>query len=965
MSQPTTSPKRTQRDASLRLGLACNQHCVFCDLHTTRRDEPLQPPLLQTLESMLEQGLANLRLTGGEPTLSPELLPALRWCQAHGVAVTLQSNGLLLAGEKARKTIWDLGVRDVVIHLPAADPLAYAALTRDPQGWPLLIKALQGLEADGFLLKLAVPLLEGNLHSLQGLGTFVAQHAPGVRRVEIVGYHAHPPLAPVDQQPHPFEVVALLRNLTLELAALDVTLVPPRLGLLPACWLRDWPQGPAWILRGTQGLAQPLPPGCAGCALQGECPGPQPELLEHFAELTVQPLLGRSQLRQIQGLQARSQPEENHTRRITQTDDQGHEIVREVLLRIVQQCNERCQFCWVDFEAPALSDQRIIEELTALAGLQPPPIVSFTGGEPTLHPRLVEWVAMARQMGASHVQLQTNATRVDGPLALALKQAGLNLCLVGLHGHTPELYGKITGAPQLFHRAVQGVEALLAAGVDVHLNLVISRDNAPHLVDIVEFFAKSWPGLARPLLVVAVASDIAGGALDPTILPKLSEIAEPLRQALERCLTLGLPFAGLNHPCGVPPCLLGGDPRFFHDAARWQIGQSNQVDIHAGKTAACANCVFDNVCPGLRPEYVARYGSGELQPIAITQQRPAIAQVCIQGLGRMGQRWLQLLQGQPELSLQLQSRRENLNDIKGIAEFTRRDSRQPVDLWVLAEETERHAGEVLALLGQWAEMPGPMPGLMVEKPLTDDALQAQALVDAAQAAGVPLWVHHTQAVDPALLCLIDAIDAGRIGPVKAVTLRRQEPVQGLVIADNWQLWRDHLVHEASVVDSLIGPGELSACEVADFQVFAPGERGLTGGVAGEIHAVWQGIWRGVPVELQATLGPQTSFSRLIEVRGQDGVLQLLQTPGQRRLTLRRDRVSELPLPPGDGLHAAMLALVKWLQFRNRPEISMDRQTVRVLQRLDAARAPAVLRASEAWLQALVLKRRLSMDILKI
>ncbi len=87
----------TAREAIVRLGFRCNQRCDFC---WQARDWPEPPEELYRawVDELGARGVRVLHLTGGEPTLHPEL-PALvrRAKEAHGMEVWLQTNAVRLA----------------------------------------------------------------------------------------------------------------------------------------------------------------------------------------------------------------------------------------------------------------------------------------------------------------------------------------------------------------------------------------------------------------------------------------------------------------------------------------------------------------------------------------------------------------------------------------------------------------------------------------------------------------------------------------------------------------------------------------------------------------------------------------------------------------------------------------------------------------------------------------------------
>ena len=83
------------------------------------------------------------------------------------------------------------------------------------------------------------------------------------------------------------------------------------------------------------------------------------------------------------------------------------------IVRIGFRCNQACHFCFVSTHLPAPPQPRVeaaIDEIAAMRG-----ILVLSGGEPTLDPRLPEYVRRGKAHGACEIELQTNATRLHDP----------------------------------------------------------------------------------------------------------------------------------------------------------------------------------------------------------------------------------------------------------------------------------------------------------------------------------------------------------------------------------------------------------------------------------------------------------------------------------------------------------------------------------------------------------------------
>jgi cyclic pyranopterin phosphate synthase len=113
--------------------------------------------------------------------------------------------------------------------------------------------------------------------------------------------------------------------------------------------------------------------------------------------------------------------------------------------------------------------------------------VRITGGEPLLHPRVVERVAFVASLGIDDLALTTNGTRLAG-LARPLRDAGLERLTVSIDSLDADRFERITRGGKL-QGVLAGIDAALDAGfAEVKTNTVVLRgENDDELADIVDW----------------------------------------------------------------------------------------------------------------------------------------------------------------------------------------------------------------------------------------------------------------------------------------------------------------------------------------------------------------------------------------------------------------------------------------------------------------------------------------------
>jgi MoaA/NifB/PqqE/SkfB family radical SAM enzyme len=160
-------------------------------------------------------------------------------------------------------------------------------------------------------------------------------------------------------------------------------------------------------------------------------------------------------------------------------------------VRLTYDCNNRCTFC-LDSNAHdgTMRDDREIRVQIVEGRKKGADRLILSGGEPTMHPRFLDYVALGRRAGYPWIQTVTNGRMFNYPefLDTALRN-GLSEITFSLHGHTAKLHDALVGTPGAFAQEVAGLKAALATGrVVISVDVVINKMNVRHLPEMLETF---------------------------------------------------------------------------------------------------------------------------------------------------------------------------------------------------------------------------------------------------------------------------------------------------------------------------------------------------------------------------------------------------------------------------------------------------------------------------------------------
>ncbi len=614
----------------LRISSACNQKCAFCNSVSNAGDDPPDTVIAEQLRELRDgRMISTVTFAGGEPTLSKHLLNSVR--EAHSLnfdIIGLETNGLMLSYRRYADALADAGLTHVRIMLVSADESLSDSLTCTPGAWKLTCKGIEWAVSRGLHVTVQLPLIEGTISGLAETVRFVADRFTGVNRIELrmttPGSESQDVIPAAVLENELVRAVEAAREKEIKMSFKACC------GLAP-CLLKE----PDILtpLYNFQAVDDSDKPGyetvssCVECLLGSVCPGIHPAYVREDRAGNLEkitPSIARKILRPGPGRRSlfkddiRRQANANFCTFFNAMDENGCSFVREAMLRINYTCNQRCLFCWIDPNYDNLPHEAVVKKIEEI-GRAVPRSVSITGGEPTLNPHLAEYVARVKAVGVNEICLQTNAMLLDDKSRVdELIAAGLNSAFVSLHSNDPEISDMLTGVGGGFDRTVKGITNLIRGSAVVFLSHVINSFNYKLLPDFVEFISRRFE---RVPIVFSYAAPIYGAMMHRGLIPPLSEVRDVLIKALEKCYELKVPFSGLAGMCGLPPCILDGELRYYPDINR--VAEADYLDDMV-KAPCCAECSLDGYCFGMRRYYAEIYGTGELKSVQVADVKPVI-----------------------------------------------------------------------------------------------------------------------------------------------------------------------------------------------------------------------------------------------------------------------------------------------------------------------------------------------------
>lgn len=158
---------------------------------------------------------------------------------------------------------------------------------------------------------------------------------------------------------------------------------------------------------------------------------------------------------------------------------------RTAVFAITSRCNCKCRMCDIHRREPqqiSIEDAKNVLDFLAKNKFL---VVYFTGGEPTLHPGVIEIVNYANRLGLV-TTMTTNGT-VSKELLLELKKAGLYLLSVSLDHWDATVCEKIRNHKDIMTKQVETLKYLNEIGLRTYalafLNSFLIEDGVERLID--------------------------------------------------------------------------------------------------------------------------------------------------------------------------------------------------------------------------------------------------------------------------------------------------------------------------------------------------------------------------------------------------------------------------------------------------------------------------------------------------
>ena len=168
------------------------------------------------------------------------------------------------------------------------------------------------------------------------------------------------------------------------------------------------------------------------------------------------------------------------------------------IIEINSACNMDCPLCFANagagFNLTLEEVENILDHLVETEGK--PEVVQFSGGEPSIHPQIVDMMKAAKQRNITYVMLNTNGKRIadDDRFLEQLSEIRPSIYFQ-FDGFETETYRALRGEPEILPQKLRALDRLAEIGVGVVLVPAIDRFVNLHEVGQIVSFAIKHPAV--------------------------------------------------------------------------------------------------------------------------------------------------------------------------------------------------------------------------------------------------------------------------------------------------------------------------------------------------------------------------------------------------------------------------------------------------------------------------------------
>jgi uncharacterized radical SAM superfamily Fe-S cluster-containing enzyme len=168
------------------------------------------------------------------------------------------------------------------------------------------------------------------------------------------------------------------------------------------------------------------------------------------------------------------------------------------IIEVNSACNMDCPLCFSEagpgFSLTLEEVEQMLDDFVRTEGK--PEVIQFSGGEPTIHPQIIEFVRAAKQRDIAFVMINTNGKRIarDDRFLEQLNEVRPSIYFQ-FDGFDSETYRILRGEPNILDEKLRALDRLAEIGLSVTLVPAVERGVNEHEIGKIVSFAIQHPAV--------------------------------------------------------------------------------------------------------------------------------------------------------------------------------------------------------------------------------------------------------------------------------------------------------------------------------------------------------------------------------------------------------------------------------------------------------------------------------------
>lgn len=289
---------------------------------------------------------------------------------------------------------------------------------------------------------------------------------------------------------------------------------------------------------------------------------------------------------------------------------------RIAIIKLTYACNNNCIFCHTGGLEKKTFPMSLIQKHVDMALVRNCNLFVFSGGEPTLYPKLPEVLRYVKSRGAD-TAIVTNGRLLSYEHQFNRIKGYTDQFYISLHSVNNEKHDLMTRVSGSFEQTIRGIKRCRDAMKSVIMRCVVNNYNSEELAGFVEYAKVLDVGEVELSLM-----QVQGNAEHhwQKLLPRLVDLKGYLEQAMAAAKMNGIEVKIE----GIPLCFINGEEekilKFQSNLHYKFIGAEHESESVLSikdeiKTRKCLECSKQRVCNGISRKYIEIRGDDELTPL--------------------------------------------------------------------------------------------------------------------------------------------------------------------------------------------------------------------------------------------------------------------------------------------------------------------------------------------------------------